>query len=90
MAPNLPTSRDNSRFANFGPAVKFPTQYCTAEPLDFRSSAFRDAAHALVQSTGCTLLLCRQALFMAEGAAEDAHVVLLAYRSSTGHIALLH
>ena len=62
--------------------MKFPTQYRPTESLDFRSQAFKDAAQALVQSTGCTLLLCRQELFIAEGDAENCYLALLAHKSA--------
>ena len=58
--------------------------------MDFRSPVFRDAAHYLVQSTGCALLLCRQELFIAEGDAEHAYMALIASRSATDHGPVLH
>lgn len=70
--------------------LKLPPQHRVAEPPDFRSAAFRDAAHDLVQSTGCALVLCRQELFMAEGNAEDAYVALMTYKSSGAYVPLLH
>ena len=62
--------------------MKFPTRYRLAEPLDFRSQAFNDTALLLMQSTGCTLLLCRQELFIAEGDAENCYLALLAHKSA--------
>jgi hypothetical protein len=45
-------------------------------PWDFRSPRFRDQAVALVRMTGCPLVLCRQELFIAEGDAVEAYMVL--------------
>ncbi len=70
--------------------MKFPTQYRAAEPMDFRSAAFCASALALVQSTGCALLLCRQELFIAEGDAEHAYMALITHKSGTDHSPLLH
>ena len=90
MGPTRRLWRDNSSFAHFGPALKFPTPYCAAEPMDFRSPVFRATAHYLVQCTGCALLLCRQELFMAEGDAEHAYMALIATRSASDHRPVLH
>jgi len=70
--------------------LKFPTRYRLAEPLDFRSRAFNDTALALMQSTGCTLLLCRQELFIAEGDAENSYLALLAQKSAAACRQILH
>lgn len=43
---------------------------------DFRSDRFRDQALALARMTGCPLALCRQELFIAEGDAAEAYMVL--------------
>lgn len=43
---------------------------------DFRSTRFRDQALALARMTGCPLVLCRQELFIAEGDAVEAYMVL--------------
>ena len=43
---------------------------------DFRSVRFRDQAKALARMTGCPLALCRQELFIAEGDAVEAYMVL--------------
>jgi hypothetical protein len=74
----------------FAAPLKLPPQHRVAEPPDFRSAAFRDAAHELVQSTGCALVLCRQELFMAEGNAEDAYLALMTYKFSGAYVPLLH
>ena len=60
-----------------GTFLKLPTQHCAAPPWDFRSEEFRAAALILVQTTGCSLMLCRQELFIAEGDMEQAHAVLV-------------
>jgi hypothetical protein len=44
--------------------------------MDFRSVRFRDQACALARMTGCPLALCRQELFIAEGDAVEAFLVL--------------
>lgn len=44
--------------------------------MDFRSARFRDQAGALARMTGCPLVLCRQELFIAEGDAVEAFLVL--------------
>ena len=50
---------------------------CLQAPLlDFRSRRFAVDARALVRLTGCTLDLCRQELFIAEGDAAEACEVL--------------
>ena len=90
MALNPPTSRNNLFFTHFGPVLTLPIQFHATETLDFRSPAFCAVARYLVQSTGCTLLLCRQELFMAEGDAEQAHAALMACKLSTDHTPLLH
>ena len=46
------------------------------ECMDFRSVRFRDQACALARMTGCPLALCRQELFIAEGDAVEAFLVL--------------
>lgn len=43
---------------------------------DFRSPRFRDQAQALARMTGLPLALCRQELFIAEGDAVEAYMVL--------------
>lgn len=43
---------------------------------DFRSPQFRDQALALARMTGCPFDLCRQELFIAEGDAVEAFMVL--------------
>ena len=43
---------------------------------DFRSQRFRDQAQALARMTGLPLDLCRQELFIAEGDAVEAYMVL--------------
>lgn len=43
---------------------------------DFRSQRFRDQAQALARMTGLPLVLCRQELFIAEGDAVEAYMVL--------------
>ena len=43
---------------------------------DFRSDRFRDQALALARMTGCPLVECRQELFIAEGDAVEAFMVL--------------
>ncbi len=43
---------------------------------DFRSPQFRDQALALMRMTGCPLVVCRQELFIAEGDAVEAYMVL--------------
>lgn len=43
---------------------------------DFRSPRFRDQAQALARMTGLPLVLCRQELFIAEGDAVEAYMVL--------------
>ena len=48
----------------------------SVEGWDFRSPRFRDQALALARMTGCTLALCRQELFIAEGDAVEAYMVL--------------
>jgi hypothetical protein len=90
MGPNLRPVPRQSRFSPLAAAVKILLQHQVGEPPDFRSPAFRDAAHDLVQSTGCTLVLCRQELFMAEGNAEDAYEALMTYKSCGSYIPLLH
>lgn len=70
--------------------MKFPTQYRAAESPDFRSQAFSDAAQALMQSTGCTLQLCRQELFIAEGDAENSYLALIAHNSAIACRQRLH
>jgi hypothetical protein len=72
------------------PDLKLSTHSRSAEAQDFRSAAFRDAAHTLVQRTGCALMLCRQELFVAEGDAEHAYVALMSYKSSGDTVPLLH
>ncbi|MEO6625741.1 MAG: hypothetical protein ABIN37_13065 [Burkholderiaceae bacterium] len=49
-----------------------------ATPLDFRSQRFAVDALALVRLSGQPLELCRQELFIAEGDAAEAYLVLLA------------
>ena len=50
---------------------------CLQAPLlDFRSRRFAVDALALARLTGCTLELCRQELFIAEGDAAEACAVL--------------
>ena len=63
-------------------ALKHPTQYCRMESMDFRSQAFSDAALLLVQTTGCSLMVCRQELFIAETDMEQAYEVLVARRAA--------
>lgn len=63
-------------------ALKLPTQYCRMESMDFRSQAFSDAALMLVQTTGCSLMLCRQELFIAETDMEQAYEVLVARKAT--------
>ena len=46
------------------------------EGMNFRSLRFRDQACALSRMTGCPLALCRQELFIAEGDAVEAFLVL--------------
>ena len=58
--------------------MKLQTQYGATPPLDFRSQAFRNAALMLVQTTRCSLVLCRQELFIAEGDMAQARAALLA------------
>lgn len=70
--------------------MKFPIQYRLAASPDFRSQAFKDVAQALVQSTGCTLLLCRQELFIADGDAHDAYLALAAHKSAAACRQILH
>ncbi|MEO8859293.1 MAG: hypothetical protein ABI343_20095, partial [Burkholderiaceae bacterium] len=60
------------------------------QPMDFRSMAFRDDAEQLVQTTGCTLTLCRQELFIAEGDIEEARRVLVERKPAAATIAPLH
>lgn len=43
---------------------------------DFRSTRFRDQALALARMTGRPLQACRQELFIAEGDAVEAYMVL--------------
>lgn len=50
----------------------------TPEPFDFRSRRFCDDAQALQEETGCSLVLCRQELFIAEGDYLEARAMLLA------------
>lgn len=45
--------------------------------LDFRSQRFRAYANALARMTGCPLVACREELFIAEGDAAEAYMVLL-------------
>lgn len=56
-------------------------------PLDFRSKRFAADALALAQLTGQPLDLCRQELFIAEGDAAEAFLVLLggSPSESAGH-----
>lgn len=68
-----------------GPVLKLPTQYCATPPLDFRSQAFHDAAVILAQTTGCSLMLCRQELFIAEGDIVQAGAGLLARKTAMGN-----
>lgn len=51
------------------------------DSMDFRSQAFRDAALMLVQTTGCSLMLCRQELFIAEADMEQAYEALVARKA---------
>lgn len=48
-------------------------------PFDFRSPRFVMDARALQRLTGCTLVLCRQELFIAEGDALEAWQVLVGH-----------
>ena len=48
-----------------------------AAPFDFRSRPFEVDARTLVRVTGCSLVACRQQLFMAEGDMGLAHELLL-------------
>lgn len=50
--------------------------------MDFRSQGFRAAALLLVQISGCSLMLCRQELFIAEGDMEEALAALLARKAA--------
>ena len=50
--------------------------------MDFRSARFRDQACALARMTGCPLARCRQELFIAEGDAAEAFLVLEQRRGS--------
>lgn len=70
--------------------MNLPTQYCAIEPFDFRSPLFRDTALMLVQTTGCSLVLCRQELFIAEGDTELAYGALMARRASADVEQLAH
>lgn len=45
--------------------------------FDFRSLRFGADAHTLVRTTGCSLVLCRQELFIAQGDMAMAHQVLI-------------
>ena len=51
-------------------------QAATDASWDFRSSRFEDQALALMRMTGCAIVLCRQELFIAEGDAVEAYMVL--------------
>ena len=44
--------------------------------MDFRLARFRDQAGALARMTGCPLVVCRQELFIAEGDAVEAFMML--------------
>ena len=70
--------------------MNLPKQYCAIAPFDFRSPLFRDAALMLVQTTGCSLLLCRQELFIAEGDVAQAYATLSAARSACVEVSALH
>jgi len=58
------------------PHLEQPTDEAAAAGWDFRSPRFRDQALALARMTGLPLVLCRQELFIAEGDAVEAHMVL--------------
>ena len=73
-----------------GSVLKLPTHYGAIEPLDFRSQGFCEAAVILVQWTGCSLMLCRQELFIAEGDMEQAYATLLARKAAATANRSLH
>ena len=70
--------------------MNLPTQRRGIEPPNFRSHEFRDAALALVQITGCTLALCRQELFSAEGDMDHAYAALLERKAGAVTPQVLH
>ncbi len=67
-----------NRFPRYpGSALPFPLPDQTDRPFDFRSQEFCDAAERLMRVSGCSLVLCRQELFIAWGDVAQAHTALL-------------
>ena len=60
-----------------GPDLNPQPPPAQAPPFDFRSPQFALTALALQRLTGCSLVRCRQELFIAEGDAVEAWQVLV-------------
>ncbi len=73
-------------------AASVPSPSCPSEtePFDFRSTRFVIDALSLARTTGCSLVDCRQELFMAEGDMALAFELLAAGYEAEAAIPILH
>ena len=73
-------------------ALSVPSPSCASAtaPFDFRCDRFAADAQTLARTTGCSLVDCRQELFMAEGDMTLAFELLVAGYEAETVIPVLH